>query len=199
MPLMSDIINNPKTNPTYFRLLFYGYPKTRKTWLAATAIQAGFNTILLDFDKGHDIIKGKFTQEQYKRLLVVNAHDSLTNATCCTFLTSFLKNGTINFNESTRKEIVYGQAIDEHCINLSINKHINKNCVLIVDSYTSLIKSLTFKYAKENNIDLSLAAKDEWPGYGWTGMLATWILDQLSKLECHVILIGHKSVYEKYK
>ena len=34
------------------RELFYGPPKTRKTWLAGTAAEAGFNVILIDFFDG---------------------------------------------------------------------------------------------------------------------------------------------------
>ncbi len=180
------------------RLLFYGAPKTRKTWLAGTAAAAGFNTILLDMDHGYHILLDNLSEEAQKRLTLLECRDSLKAARASTFLTKFLKSGKVWFDEKEKKPILLPQQLNDNCIELDVDRHLTKNTVLILDSYTALCASLQFQYAKENNIDLSDAKKVEWDGYGWAGRLASWVFEKLSQLPCHVIVVGHKTIYEKY-
>lgn len=197
MPTLEQKSQSISTNPPLLRLLFYGAPKTRKTWLAGTAAEAGFNTILLDSDHGYHILLKNLSDAAKKRLMVIESTDSLKKANASVFLTTFLKSGKVNFDEATKQILPIHGAMPESAIQLSIDNHLNYNTVLIIDSYTALVKSLTFRYAIENKIDLTDAAKPEWDGYAWCGALATWMLEKLSQLPCHVIVIGHKSIYEK--
>ena len=180
------------------RLLFYGAPKTRKTWLAGTAAEAGFNTILLDMDHGYHILLDNLSEQAQKRLMLIECRDSLKAARACTFMSQFLKSSNVWFDEEEKRTILLPQELNDNCVELDAQKHLNKNTVLIIDSYTALVASLHFQYAKENSIDLSDAKKTDWEGYGWAGRLASWMLEKISQLPCHVIVIGHKSVYEKY-
>jgi len=190
---------NDENRQIMLRLLYFGSQKTRKTWAALTAAEAGFNVILLDMDHGYHIALDNVKDEHQKRITLIECRDSLKAARACTFMTKFLKTGKVWFDEKERKPISVQQHLNDDCIELDVDRHLNKNTVLIVDSYTALCASLQFQYAKENGIDLADAKKTEWDGYGWVGRLASWIIEKLSQLPCHVIVVGHKSIYEKYK
>lgn len=197
MPSLEQKVANLSSNPPLLRMLFYGSPKTKKTWLAGTAAEAGFNTILLDSDHGYHILLKNLSNAAKKRLMVIESRDELKKATAAEFTTRFLKLGNVTFNEQTRKVVLNAKAIDENCIQLNVDRHLNKNTVLIVDSYTALVRSIVFRYAIEQKIDLTDPSKTDWDGYAWCGSLASWMLEKLSKLPCHIIVIGHKTVYEK--
>jgi len=88
---------------------------------------------------------------------------------------------------------------------LSLERHLNSNTVLILDSYTALVNSLKFAYSKERKIDLTDLSEDDAAdmnlkrsGYAVSGGIASFVLERITKLPCHVIVIGHASQYEKY-
>lgn len=192
-------------NSILLRELFYGAPKTRKTWLAGTAAEAGFNVILLDADHGYHILTKQLSATAKKRLNLFECRDSLTQPVASQFLARFLKQGKVWFNEKTRRVIQFQKDLDSDCIELSMDKHLNSNTVLILDSYTAIVNSLKFAYAKERQIDLTDLSEDDSKdmmtkrsGYAVSGGLASFILERITKLPCHVIVIGHSSQYEKY-
>lgn len=184
-------------NSVLLRELFYGAPKTRKTWLAGTAAEAGFNVILLDSDHGYHILMKQLSDAAKKRLMIFECRDSLKLPTASTFIAKFLKAGKVLFDEETRRVVGLPQNITNTTIELSVERHLNANTVLIVDSYSAIVSSLKFAYAKEHNIDLTDAEKEGWDGYAWTGMLASFIVEKLTQLPCHVIMIAHQTMYEK--
>lgn len=194
-----------KSNSILLRELFYGAPKTRKTWLAGTAAEAGFNVILLDADHGYHILTRNLSDDAKKRLTLFECRDSLTQPVASLFLARFLKQGKVWFNEKTRRVVLFQKDLDSACVELSQDKHLNSNTVLILDSYTAIVNSLKFAYAKERQIDLTDLSEDDTKdmttkrtGYAVSGGLASFILERITKLPCHVIVIGHASQYEKY-
>jgi len=202
MPILSQKVADLSANPPLLRQLYYGSPKTRKTWLAGTAAEAGFNTILLDSDHGYHVLLKNLTPESQKRLMIIEARDSLKQATAAEFMTRFLKFGYVIFHEPSHQVVVNNKLLQDEtfrseCIQLSLEQHLNHNTVLIVDSYTALVRSISFRYAIENKVDLTDPERTDWEGYAWCGALASWMLEKLSRLPCHVIVIGHKTVYEK--
>ena len=202
MPSLQQKVENAETNPPLLRILSYGSPKTKKTWHAATAAEAGFNVVLLDSDHGYHILLKTLNAEAQKRLMIIEARDSLKIPTAANFMTRFLKFGWVNFNEKTRSVVTDFKSLDSNCIQLSSDSHLSSNTVLIVDSYTALVRSLQMSFQKDNSLDPSASFDPKKPGirdsFGWTGSLASWMLEKLCGLPCHVIIIAHKSVYEKY-
>lgn len=198
MPTLEHKVETLAEDPPLLRMLFYGSPKTKKTWLAGTAAEAGFNTILLDSDHGYHILLKTIKASARKRLQIIEARDSLKKARAAEFIIRFLKLGKINFNESTRTVVTNSTLLDENCIHLSESLHLNSNTVIILDSYTAIIRSIATRFAIENEIDVTKAKKTTWDGYASCGILASWLLNRLTKLPCHVIVIGHKTVYEKH-
>jgi len=175
------------------RLLLYGPAKTKKTWLAGTAAEAGFNVIYLDSEEGFKIFK-HLSPEAQKRIYRIDITDTLKRAVACEFMTYFCKYDKIYWDEARKRKVMKPDA--ENVIELN-HSRLDTNTVLVLDSYTELVWSLAVRYATEQNIDLSDAEKTDWDGYRWTGTLATWIIEQLVKLPCHVVVIGHATEYEK--
>lgn len=196
MPSLTDKLQNPNET-LLLRELFYGPPKTRKTWLAGTAAEAGFNTILLDADHGYHILTKQLSEKARKRLQLFECRDSLKSATASKFVARFLKQGKIWFNEKTRSIVMTPQNLTDDCVELN-QTHLTPNTVLILDSYTAIVNSIKFSYAIEKDIDLTDPEKESWDGYAWSGMLASYILERITKLPCHVIVVGHSTQYEKY-
>ena len=187
------------------RELFYGAPKTRKTWLAGTAAEAGFNVILLDADHGYHILTKHLSPEAKKRLYLFECRDSLRVPVAAQFLSRFLKQGKVWFNEKTRTVVPLATNLNDDCVELSQDRHLNSNTVLILDSYTALVNSLKFSYNLERQVDLTDMGEEsnsdmmtKRGGYAFTGGLASFIMERITKLPCHVIVIGHANQYEKY-
>lgn len=176
------------------RLIAYGPGKSRKTWWAGTAAEAGFNVILLDGEQGAGILKN-IAPEARKRIYRIDLQDTRTRDVMAETLVYFCKLNSTFFDEVKRQRV---SVANENCIQFDWSR-LDGNTVVVVDSYSALVWSLVLRYCRENSIDLSAAEKTEWEGYRWCGQLATWILTQLSQLPCHLIVIGHQEVYEKRK
>lgn len=175
------------------RELLYGPAKTKKTWWAAKAAEANFNVVLLDGDAGWHILNN-IKPEARKRIQVLDFVDKQKDAVFCLALTEFLKTGKLWWDEERKVSAKLNPS--SSVIYLDIERLTNQT-VLIIDSWTALSWSLLFRYAKENSIDLTDPDKQEWDYYRWAGSLMTWVMKQLKTLPCHVIVIGHQTMYEK--
>lgn len=174
------------------RLLIYGAAKTKKTWWIGTAAEAGFNVLLLNGDKGANILSN-LSPEAQKRVYVLNVYDDSNRAVFAEFMTRFLKGVPFNWDEQARKF-----AIKPGDTTIRIEPlNLPANTVVANDSWTALAWSLAFRYCLENAIDLSDAERQDWDGYRWTGALATWMMQQWKKLPYHTITVGHQDNYEK--
>ena len=72
------------------RLLLYGPAKTKKTWLAGTAAEAGFNVLLLDNEQGAGILRN-LSPEARKRIYRIDIQDDGKRAVAAEFITYFCK------------------------------------------------------------------------------------------------------------
>lgn len=175
------------------RVLAMGKQKSKKTWWACAAAEANFNVLLLDGDDGWTIAK-KLSPAAKKRVQVISLKEATKQAIFAPFITRILKQGRIIWDLEERKNA--GLQPNENCVSIDLLSRTNAD-ILILDSWTALCWSLQFQFALENKIDLSDAEKVEWEFYGWGGRLATWFINQLKTLPLHVIIVGHKTVYEK--
>lgn len=179
---------------TKLRLLMYGPPKSRKTWLAGTAAEAGYNVLLLDTENGAGILR-QLSPAAQARIYRIDVSDDGKRAVAAEFVTRFCRAEKFNWDETNRK---YVARCPEGATCITIDKsRFNLNTVVILDSYSALCWSVAYRYCLENNIDLSDASKTEWEGYRWAGQLLTWMITQLVNLPCHFILVGHQEMYEK--
>ncbi len=178
----------------HLRIFAYGPAKSRKTWWALKAAEAGFRVLLFDFERGASIVN-QVSPEARKRIFIIEANDSPTDAYAIAFAVAALKTHEFYFDEETRRVSPNKAAGLSHCDMRSFGR----DTVVVFDSYTSLAVSATRQFAFQNSVDLSDASKTSWEGYRWCGTLLTWLLVQVKQLRCHVIMIGHETHYEKYK
>lgn len=179
------------------RVLVLGQPKTKKTWWSGTAAEAGFNVIYLNVEKEPAVLKN-LSPAARQRIQVINIQDTPTRPIAGMFMTMFLKGKSFVWDEQLKTQVLVNPTEGHTFLEVDINK-LTPNDVLVLDSYTALCWSVAMTAATENEIDLSDASKPEWDFYGYEGRLLTWMVEQLTMLPCHVIVIGHNKTYEKYK
>lgn len=195
-----DYLFSEESDETLVRVIEYGRPKTKKTWWAGKAAEAGFNVILLDGDNGFHILKEIPETIRNNRIVRVNCVDNIGDPVFAPFTIKLLKNKKILWNDSKKIEQLGFAGLEEDCNYMYLDlRKLTKNDVLVLDSWSQYCVSLNLRFAKENNLDLTAANKWEWDGYAYSGMLVDWTLNSLMSLPCHVVVIGHETTYEKYR
>jgi len=190
MPAASDILK--AADP--LRVCLYGPAKSRKTWWAYAAAEAGYRVLCFDSDRGNSILT-QISPAARERIYILQCHDGVADAFASTFATFAFKTFEFYINEATRRVSFTPQAGLSH-IDM---RGFGSDTIVVLDSYTALVQSVTKQFCIENNIDLADAKKLEWPGYAFAGLWLNWLLAQIKLLPCHLVLIGHVTQYEKYK
>lgn len=177
------------------RAFIYGPGKSRKTTWAMQAANAGFRVLFLSLERGEGVMRTQVAPDCWKNIYIVEAHDGPNDAFAATCIVTLMKNHIAYIDEVNRKCSLTPRPGHTE-FNL---KSLGQDTVLVIDTWTAFVASLTKQFSLENNIDLSQAAKQEWDGYGWMGRIATWVLVQLRTLPCNYVVVGHSTQYEKYK
>lgn len=191
MPNLTDKIDEGNM---LLRMMFYGAPKTRKTWEAGTAALANYNVVLLDGDHGYHVLTKVLPPEAQKRVTVFEIADKRNESTFALFMATLLSKGKVYWDETEKKVLIRPQS---GCVCLDLEK-LDQNTVLVLDSWTALTWSIAMRYAREHMIDLTDPQKQDQEGYAWMGSLATWMLTKLTTVNCHLIVIGHSTMYTKF-
>ena len=182
------------------RILAFGPAKVKKTWWAVKAADAGFNVLLLDGDDGSQILT-QVAKESLERIHVINIVDKQEMPVMCHFLTRFLKGDPFMWEEEDKTILLRAASAKQDCSYYIFDpSKLTTNDVVIIDSWSALCWSLAWRWYRENNVkvdDADQAKTSQWNGYRWSGAMASWMLKQIKTLNCHVIVIGHQSVYEK--
>ena len=131
------------------RIFLYGDIKTKKTWWAGKAAEAGYNVLLLDGDDGWHILNN-IAPAARKRIQVVNMTDNRGHPIFAAALSRLLKDGKMVWDEKAKKSAKLSPNGDCMAVNLDL---LDANCVLIVDSWTAICRSLMLQYARENMIE----------------------------------------------
>lgn len=190
------------THGRLVRALIYGKDKTKKTWWALKAAEAGYNVILLDGDDGSSIVM-QIALEARKRILITNCVNTRTRAVFALFMASFMKPGNSFLWDEVGKNSVpltTKRQPDKAYIRFEPDK-LTSNDVIIIDSWTALAASTLIQFCMEQNIDLSTVDKDDdqFAHLNFQARYLDHILNQIHALPCHVIVIGHEQEWEKMK
>lgn len=191
---MAKLTDKIEEGKMLLRILAYGPAKSKKTWWAANAAVSGFRVHILDGDNGWQILKN-IPKEAQERIEVIDLVDKTKQAVFAVALTQLLKDGKLLWDEEKKVSAKLKPA--DATVQLDLGE-LNHEDILVIDSWTALVWSLVMRYAKENGVDLSNPEKADRDFYGWGNSLTKWMLNQLQSLPCHVIVIGHATVYEKY-
>lgn len=186
------------------RLLCYGPAKVKKTWWALQAADAGFNVLLLDGDGGDQIVN-QISAASRSRINIINIVDKSNMPVMCEFIIRFLTGNSFMWDEQDKSILLRAASANKnHSYYIFDTSKLTHNDVVILDSWDAFTWSLAWRWYKENGLKVEAAehAKTSdklWPGYRWSGAMASWALKQIKALSnhCHVIVIGHQSVYEK--
>ena len=190
MPTISTTLNGDQL----LRVFLYGPGKSKKTWWALRAAEAGFRVLLFSLERGHGIAQ-QLSPEAQDRIYLLEAHDSPTDSYAATFVTTAFREFSFFADEENRRITTRRNNGMRH-YNMA---NFGRDTVIVIDTYTALAISTARAFSLENNIDLSDAEKQEWPGYGYCGRLLTWMLTQFRSAPCHIVIIGHETQYEKFK
>lgn len=177
------------------RVLCYGPAKSKKTWWAGRAAEAGFRVTVLDGDNGWQILNNILPEAQ-ELVNVIDLVDTFKSAVFCVALTQLLKDGKLIWNEESGASSRMNPEKATAIVDVAT---LNEGDVLVIDSWTALVWSLVMRYSKENGIDLTDPEKADREFYSWGNSMVKWMLNQLQALSCHVIVIAHSTVYEKYE
>lgn len=180
----------------FARLFLYGQEKSKKTWWAALAAATGFNVTFLDTDDGALIMRN-VPKAIAARVGVINLTQTRDKIVSTKFLAQFLRPGNSFVWDLDAKCTVLGLRDPNHAHLVVDANKLTENDVIVLDSYSALVTDTKHEYAKEHKIDLADAERTDWDGYGYEGTFLSWIIKRLKTLPCHVIVIGHETVYEK--
>ena len=176
------------------RIFAYGPAKSKKTWWALKAAEAGYRVLMFSLERGHGIVQ-QISPEARERIYILDAHDGPTDGYASLFTSMALREYNFYADEARRRVSAKPMAGMEH-IDM---RGFGADTVIVIDTYTALAISAMRQFSYENNIDLADASKTEWEGYGFSGRMLTWMLVQMRSLPCHVVCIGHATQYDKFK
>lgn len=190
-----DLKLNETNDP--LRILCYGPAKHKKTWWAGKAAEANFNVVLLDGDDGTHILN-QIDPKARHRLDIIRATDNFKRPVMAETVIRLVKGDKFIWDEQEQRCIQTQVGVKpDNSYYVFDPATLTPNTVLIIDSWTALVQSISWQYAMEQGIDISDASKTEWDGYGYAGRLADWILTKLKALPCHIVVCAHAEIWEK--
>lgn len=196
---MADTLGDLWGKPT--RTLAYGRDKSKKTWWACRAAEAGFNVVLIDGDDGSSITR-QLPLEARKKILIVDAVDKSEHAAFCMFMASFLKVGNkFLWDEQDKFSVPFGTKLNPVHSYIQFDPSLlTMDDVIILDSWTALADSTKQKFAKDTGFDLVQVQRDgdQYALPNFQARFLDFVLSRLHTLPCHVIVIGHEQIWEKY-
>lgn len=204
------ILASSEQKSSLLRLLLFGDAKMRKTWFALKAAEAGYNVILCDGDDGHHIVS-QIPMSARKRIAILPLVDQTSEGKATPvfhdFMVRLTRGNEFAYRVETEHQLTpIGASMQSQFTTSPDNYHIvvhpNKltaNDVLVIDSWTALMRSLELYYGNQNSKDFLDAKKQEWDDYSWAKRVINKILHFLHAVPCHVMIIGHTQFYEKYE
>lgn len=193
--------NKMRNEGLLVRALCYGEDHTGKTRWVGQAAEFGFHVVFLDADNKTSVLH-QLSPEAQSRISVVNIKDTYNRATAQAFLAAFYGDACFAWNEEDKEPVFHSSqlAADKPYWIVDATA-LNHNTLLCIDSWTKIVRSINFDYAKKKNIDLLQAAKLDnlQDYYGACGNMASRVITSTNAYDCHFILIGHSTIYEKYK
>jgi len=183
------------------RIMLYGTTKTRKTMWAGTAAMAGFNCLFLDGDDGSHVLR-QLPAEARKRCSILNISDSASGWEFLNAVQIMLEGKDFALHEASKK--LYRKINPKETGSWFICDGFSKltaNDVVIIDSWSALTTSMFHRYAEKDgsDVDLSDVARFERDAYAWLQNSTRHIMASMHHLPCHIIIIAHEIVHEKYR
>ena len=183
------------------KLLIIGDGKCGKTHFSAIAALAGFKVVYFDADVARATIMGRdFPAAARKNILLLDVADTLEggarDSNFFDIMKEFSSVTTFRLNRtqrrvSSKKKDKAGDVIIE-----IKPARMDSNVIFVLDSWTSLVESITQAAGTAEGVDISDTAMSAMrPVYQSAGLKATQILQIIKAMRCHVIVICHPDEY----
>lgn len=204
----------PSASHQLVKALVIGDGKCGKSDWAARAAEAGFNVLYLDADVGAQTIAGLPIDKTHPckpdvmdRIFIMNVADEIINGGLnYRFVKMFKKfctaSPTFRWNDTESREYVMADDKESGEIWEIKPAAMDHTCVLVLDSWTSLVQSCMTWAADELNIDLQEIGDDrnKMRGvYQAAGEKLTYYCQMIRSARCHVIVIAHPAEFVKTK
>lgn len=183
------------------RLMLLGEAMLKKTWWAGAAAEAGYNVIYVDGDGNPQVLKN-LSAEARKRIFYIDAVDLPNHSAFGFFIVALLSGREFCWNEKTKLEVNLGltRGINPEHSHFVFNPTLlTLNDIIVIDSWTALVRSFQRRYAKEQGIVIeeSSTMDSDWSDYRWTGAIASKMVENLKLFNSHSIVIAHEERFEK--
>lgn len=187
------------------KLLLVGEGKGGKTHYAGMAAAAGFHTLYFDGDVAEATLRD-LPEQALRNLYVLDVGDrSFGGSLDCRFsqlFASILSRPRVVWNDSKGElfNLLKPQGTESDEIWDLYPAKMDENCLLVIDSWTSLSQSTMQWAAMELNVDLSEPIRGKMRDvYQMAGEKLTQFAAILRSAPCHVIVIAHPNEYTKMK
>ena len=200
-----DRMADSQSSPLIHAMIL-GDEKVGKTTWAIAAAKAGFNVLLLDGDVAGPRI-AELPDDAKQRLYYMDVSDDLVGAhdpRMIHTIAAFMTTPKFLWNDTQGRE--YSRVRDSHdpetgaCLDEIWEIYpgkLDRNWVLVIDSWTTLAYSAMLDKAMDLGVDISMIEKAEQNMYQGVGNRLTNIAITQQKSRCHTIVIGHPDQYEK--
>lgn len=183
--------------PTHIKLLLIADGKVGKTRFAGEAAAAGFNVLYMDGDVGTPTLS-QLPIEAKRNLYLLPIHDTIMggdrDSRMVETFEEFAQNITFRWNDTLGRVAKRNDTEEIWEIKPAM---MDRGCVLVLDSWTSMIESIMLRAARANGVDLTDAKLSEMRDvYRAAGGKATQILQLIRSMPCHVIVLAHPDEYE---
>lgn len=202
MSFGEDAKDNPYAEPC--RIMLYGAAKTRKTWWAGTAAEAGFNLFILDGENGTGILK-QLDPKALPLITRIPVNQGTTGSTMAAFLMLMLEHNEFIYCPKLRKKISTPASLKDdqlyYVVDLSL---FTASDVLLVDSWSQLARDIVEDFKNLNGLDVfegkiaatnSNGKEDKFAFFNYANLVLDTITSKLNGLPCHVILAAHRDFY----
>jgi len=189
-----------KSALTRIKLLLIGDGKVGKTYFAGSAAAAGFNVLYMDGDVGTPTLS-QLPMEAKKNLYLLQIHDTIMgggrDSRMVETFEEFASNITFRWNDTLGRVAKHKDNDEIWEIKPGL---MDDSCVVVLDSWTSMVESIVLRAAIANSVDLhdpaGVKLSDMRDVYRAAGAKATQILQLVRSMPCHVIVLGHPDEYE---
>lgn len=196
--------NNEKAIPKQtVKLLLIGDGKGGKTFFAGLAA-ADFNVLFLDGDVATPTIMQKdFPAKLRDNIYIMNVGDRSNPALThdfIDFMVAFTTQQKLIWDDTNSKVAKKSDDLVESEVWEIKPAALDKNWVLVIDSWTSLVQSCMLWAARTHGVDLADTSASEMRNvYSSAGMKLTQILVIIQRANCHIICLSHPDEYVKQR
>jgi len=194
MPILSEV---PEIRKDPAKVLIYGPSGTKKTLWAHRPSEHGYDVISINGERNYGILR-ILSPEAQKRVFLLNAFDEPDTSIFAPVVGELVKSSHIVWDDTAGKKAGIPPSPKHDHLVLRLNE-LTTNTVLVFETITALVASVTLNLQKKLGIDPTEGEKasDTRGYYGGQNIILDRVLQFLTNLPCHVIVVAHSVLVEQ--